>query len=65
MNTGVINQIITQVKSKLFNKMAKNLNGAKKGRITGISKLDDANDAGNSNHSFTDSKALKMLRNAR
>jgi hypothetical protein len=29
--------------------MAKNLNGAKKGRITGISKLDDANEAGTKN----------------
>ena len=46
MESGVVNQIISQVRAKLFNKMAKNLNGTKKGRITGISKLDDANDAG-------------------
>jgi len=29
--------------------VAKNLNGGKKGRITGIGKLDDANDAGTRN----------------
>ena len=29
--------------------MAKTLNGSKKGRITGIPKLDDANDAGTKN----------------
>ena len=41
---------MSQAKAKLFQKMAKTMNGAKRGRITGIPKLDDANDAGlNSN----------------
>ncbi|KAL4429953.1 hypothetical protein ABPG74_000319 [Tetrahymena malaccensis] len=46
LGTGIIEQIVSQAKARQNAKLAKTLKGGKKGRITGIPKLDDANDAG-------------------
>lgn len=47
--TDVVNNIILAAKSKMDNKMAKQLSGKKTSRLLGIDKLEDANDAGTKN----------------
>ena len=47
--TDVVNNIILTAKSKMDNKMAKQLTGKKTSRLLGIDKLEDANDAGTRN----------------
>jgi DNA topoisomerase-2 len=53
MNCGVVDQILSWASFKQSKEMKKQ-DGAKKTRLTGIPKLDDANDAGGRGiHSFT------------
>ncbi|EGR29059.1 hypothetical protein IMG5_163890 [Ichthyophthirius multifiliis] len=46
LKTGIVEQIVNQAKARENSKLQKTLKGGKKARITGIPKLDDANDAG-------------------
>ena len=49
LKTGVIDDIYNEAKNKELNKLAKMTGGAKKSKILGIPKLEDANDAGTKN----------------
>ena len=49
LKTGVIDQIYNEAKNKELSKLAKMTGGAKKAKLTGIPKLEDANEAGTKN----------------
>jgi DNA topoisomerase-2 len=49
LNTGIIDNIVNDAKAKELKKLAKLTGGAKKGKITGVDKLEDANEAGTRN----------------
>jgi DNA topoisomerase-2 len=46
LKSGIIDQIIHEAKAREMNRMSRATAGGKKARLTGVPKLDDANDAG-------------------
>lgn len=49
LKTGIIDHIVNEAKAKELNKLAKATGGGKKAKVTGIDKLEDANEAGSKN----------------
>ena len=49
LKSGVVDDIYNQAKAKQLSKLAKMTAGGKKAKITGIPKLEDANEAGTKN----------------
>lgn len=49
IKSGIIDDIVNEAKAKELSKMAKSTAGGKKARISGIPKLEDANEAGSRN----------------
>ncbi len=49
LDSGIVDDVIKEAKTKELSKLARTMGGQKKQRIAGISKLDDANLAGTKN----------------
>jgi DNA topoisomerase-2 len=49
LKTGIIDEIYNEAKNKELSKLAKMTGGTKKAKLTGIPKLEDANEAGTRN----------------
>lgn len=49
LKTGIIDHIVNEAKAKELNKLARVTGGGKKAKITGVDKLEDANEAGSKN----------------
>lgn len=49
MKTGIVDDIYNEAKHKELSKLAKMTGGTKKSKLTGIPKLEDANEAGTRN----------------